>query len=165
MEILILKPTEAQDLKDMRIEAIQNDSLAFGESFEEVKERTIEKIEERLKNDNSQVLLARENEKPVGMVGVNFEKGEKISHIAYIWGMYVNPSYRGQGIGKKLLAALLAEILKNKKIKKINLNVNTQQVQAVKLYESFGFQIAGTLHQELKIGEEYFDEYLMEKIL
>lgn len=164
MEIIKLKAQDCQKFKELRLEALQNDSLAFGSSAEEFSKKPLEEIRERLAGENSLILLAEENGKPIGMIGANFEEGEKLSHIAYIWGVYVNQNYRGQGIGKKLFVAILEEIQKKGKIKKINLNVNTKQIPAIKLYESFGFNIVGTLHKELKIGEEYFDEHAMEKL-
>jgi ribosomal protein S18 acetylase RimI-like enzyme len=164
MEIVKLKLEDWEKFRDLRLEALKEDSAAFGESYEERLGMSDEEVQIRIKKENNLILIANEKGNPIGMIGVNFEEGEKVSHIAYVWGMYVNKDYRNQGIGKKLFGAMLAEIQKNEKIKKINLNVNTQQTSAVKLYESFGFKIAGTLHEELKIGEEYFDEYAMEKL-
>ena len=164
MEIKKIKPEDWKKFRDVRLEALQADSMAFGESYRERLEVSEEETQARITKESNVILIAEENEKPIGMIGANFETKEKISHIAYIWGMYVNKDYRGQSIGRKLFGAILEEIQKNKKITKINLNVNTQQITAVKLYESFGFKIAGTLHRELKVDGEYFDEYAMEKL-
>lgn len=165
MEIYKLTPADWKKYKDLRLEALLKDPEAFGESHAKAAKRTNEEWQEKMKDAASYIFVARDDEDYVGMAAAFQEKGEKILHIAYVWGVYLREEYRGRGLGKKLMQAVLDEAKKNSEIKKINLNVNTKQTAAVKLYESFGFQIAGTLHKELQINGEYFDEYAMEKLL
>ena len=165
MEIYKLKQDDWKYYRDLRLEALLGDPEAFGESYAETVKRTDKEWKEKMKKTISHIFVAREGDEYFGMAAAFQEQGEKIAHIAYVWGVYLRKAYRGQGIGKQLMQSLLDELQKNNEIKKINLNVNTKQAAAVKLYESFGFQIAGTLHKELKINSEYFDEYAMEKLL
>jgi ribosomal protein S18 acetylase RimI-like enzyme len=164
MEILKLNPSDWEKYKDLRLEALQKDGKAFGSSYEESAKKTDEEWKKGLENPKNYVFVARDGDNFFGMAAAYQEEGKKTEHIAYIWGVYVRDSYRGKGIGKKLMQAVLQELQANSKIKKANLNVNTEQIAAAKMYESLGFKIAGTLHKELKEGEEYFDEYLMEKM-
>jgi ribosomal protein S18 acetylase RimI-like enzyme len=164
MEILKLNPSDWEKYKDLRLEALQKDSAAFGSSYEESLKKADEEWKKKIENPKSYIFVARDGDNFFGMAAAYQEEGEKVEHIAYVWGMYVRDSYRGKGIGKKLMQAVLDELQANSKIKKANLNVNTKQATAVKMYGSLGFKIAGTLHRELKEGEEYFDEYLMEKM-
>jgi len=165
MEIYKLTPADWEKYKILRLEALFNDPEAFGESHAKASERTDEEWQEKMQDQTDYMFVARDGEDYVGMAAAYQEKGEKMSHIAYVWGVYLREAYRGQGLGKKLMQAVLEEVEKNPAIKKINLNVNTKQIAATKMYESLGFQIAGTLHQELQINGEYFDEYAMEKII
>lgn len=164
MKIYKLTPADWQIYKELRLEALKNDSEAFGSSYEESVSKTDEEWRKKLENPKDHIFVARDGENYVGMAAAYKEQGKKMSHIAYVWGVYVRDAYRGQKIGKQLMRAVLAELRANSEIKKINLNVNTKQLPAVKMYESLGFQIAGTLHKEMKINDEFFDEYLMEKI-
>jgi ribosomal protein S18 acetylase RimI-like enzyme len=164
MEIYKLTPADWEKYKELRLEALQKDDQAFGSSYEESAEKTDEEWRKKLENPKSHIFVACDGENYVGMAAAYEEQGEKVEHIAYVWGVYVREDYRGQKIGKQLIQAVINELRLNGKIKKINLNVNTKQLPAVKMYESFGFQIAGTLHKELKIDEEYFDEHIMEMI-
>ncbi len=43
----------------------------------------------------------------VGMAGLRRQVGQKDSHKAYVWGMYVQPDCRGTGIGSALLHELI----------------------------------------------------------
>jgi len=165
MEIIKLAPEDWKIYKDLRLEALEKEPTAFGDSFAEASKRTDEDWKGKVAKSTSHIFVAREGEDCFGMTAFFQESGEKMKHIAYIWGVYVRESHRGQKVSKKLMQVLMDEVQKNKEITKINLNVNTKQIAAVKLYESFGFQIAGTLHNELKVDGEYFDEHAMEKLL
>ena len=59
---------------------------------------------------------------------------------------------------KKLMQSLFDELKQNTNITKLKLTVNKDQVSAVKLYESFGFEI-----KSQEKSQRGYDEYLMEK--
>ena len=164
MEILKLNSKDWKIYKDLRLEALQKDSIAFGSSYEESIKKADAEWQEKVENPRGHIFVAREGEEYIGMASAYEEQGEKVGHIAYVWGVYVRADYRGQKIGKRLMEAVIDELRKGGKVEKINLNVNTKQLTAVKMYESLGFKIAGTLHKEMKIGGEYFDEHIMEMI-
>jgi len=164
MEIYKLTSADWKQYRDIRSEAVMKDTEAFAESYEQASKRTDEEWKEKMGTTTSHIFVARDGEEIIGMAAAFQEQGERVNHIAYMWGVYLREAYRGQGIGKKMMQALISEVQQNKEIKKINLNVNTKQKSAVKAYKSLGFQVAGTLHMELKINGEYFDEYVMEKI-
>lgn len=164
MKIYKLNSEEWQIYKNLRLEALRQVPAAFGASYEESVGRTDHEWREKLENPKSYIFVARDGDDYIGMAAAYQEQGEKMAHIGYVWGVYVRDAYRGQKMGKHLMQAVLDELKNNEEIEKVNLNVNVAQLAAVKLYESLGFQIAGTLHKEMKIGNEYVDEYVMEKI-
>ena len=165
MEIYKLTPADWKGYRDLRREALLENPEAFSETYENALQRTDAEWEEKMKTTTSHIFVVRDGEEYVGMAGGFQEKGEKISHAGYVWGVYLRKTYRGQGLGKQMMQALLSELQKNPEIKKIKLGVNTMQAAAVKMYESFGFKIVGTLQMEMRIGDTYFDEYVMEKII
>ena len=59
---------------------------------------------------------------------------------------------------KKLMQSLFDELKQNTNITKLKLTVNKDQISAVKLYESFGFEI-----KSQEKSQRGYDEYLMEK--
>ena len=58
------------------------------------------------------------------------------------------------------------QIIKTRKsIKKVNLNVTTNQMPAVNLYKKFGFRTVGELKKEMKVNGRYYNSYVMELVL
>jgi ribosomal protein S18 acetylase RimI-like enzyme len=84
------------------------------------------------------------------MIGAFSPQNDK--SVAYIFGVYVVPEARGKGISKKLMAFLLHDLKANPDIIKATLSVNQGQLAAVKLYASFGFQLAG--EENVQLGDE-----------
>ena len=165
MEIVKLKPEEWEKFRELRLEALREDSESFGASYEEAVKYSDDDWKQRLVNPNDNIIIASDGGLAIGMVGAYQEKGEKLKHAAYIWGVYLGKNYRGQGIGEKLMKKLLEEIAKNEEIEKITLNVNVGQLPAIRLYKKFGFKVVGTMHKEMKVNGKYIDDYVMEKML
>jgi ribosomal protein S18 acetylase RimI-like enzyme len=162
MEIIRLNPVNWEKFKELRLEALKKDSLAFGSSYEEAIKKPDDEWKKQLENPGSYIFVAKENDDYIGMAAAYQEEGEKCQHIAYIWGVYVREADRKKGIGRQLMETILLVLKNDPVIEKVNLNVNTKQIGAVKLYESLGFEVIGTAHRELKISGEYYDEHAME---
>lgn len=153
--------SRSKEYKTLFLEALQNDPQAFGSSYKEWSQFSDEKWQERPKNPNTIILTAEVKNKLVGMVAVYFDTTKQ---VAEIWGMYVNRSCRGKGIGKKLMQTLLKKIENNpRNAIKIKLMVNPEQESAVKLYESLGFQTVGRKEYTLGDGKRY-NLFVMEKL-
>jgi GNAT superfamily N-acetyltransferase len=81
------------------------------------------------------IFLAMDDERVIGTAGLAKEHEGAYELIK----MFVDPSYRGQGISKKLLDRCLKEARKLK-AEKIFLYSNSQLLTALKLYENYGFR-------------------------
>lgn len=99
------------------------------------------------------------------MVASLQDNRSKLKHIVKIVGFFVMPEYRGMGIGRKLLLEVIAQAKQTKGVKKIQLGVIVTQQSAYNLYLSLGFKKVGELKYAVKIGDDYFDKYLMELYL
>jgi putative acetyltransferase len=94
-------------------------------------------------SNNRHQFTAEVNGRPVGSCGIYVHENPRSSHVAGL-GMMVHPDYWGQGIGTKLIEAVL-DIADNWiNLKRVELEVNTDNPAAVHLYEKFGFEIEGT---------------------
>ena len=123
IQVKKLPPDRWKEYRNLRLEALKNDPVAFGSSYEE--EIKISKViwKKRIKN----TLFALLDGKPVGMIVYVFQNKLKTKHIANIFGVYVKKEYRSKGIGEKLVESAISSIKKNKVIVKIDLTVNPKQ--------------------------------------
>ncbi len=92
----------------------------------------------------------------VGFYSLNLAKTK---HRGVIWGMYTKAEYRGQGIA----SSLIQTIINHAKLRVIQLHLTcvTSNLGAVAFYQKQGFKIYGTEPHALKMGDTFFDEYLM----
>lgn len=158
MIIRRLPQSRWKEYKELRLEALRSDPIAFGSSYEEEKKLTHTDWKERMRN----VLFAEYDETIVGMAVYFFERKKKARHIAHIFGVYVKKKYRSRGVASALIENALKKIQERESIVKVSLAVNPAQVDAVRLYEKFGFKRVGTLSKEIKVHGKFYDEIVME---
>ena len=87
----------------------------------------------------------------VGMVGANTAPQRKRRHLTEILSLYVKPSHRGQGLGRQLMLDAITRTFRVPEIRRIRLQVVSDNRGAIALYQSLGFQETG--HEP----EAYFD--------
>jgi ribosomal protein S18 acetylase RimI-like enzyme len=162
MKLRRLGVLDAENYMNIRLQALKNNPEAFGSSFEEEKDRTVELYEQRLTSGDSFTYGAFQHQQLVGTVTLVREKYVKCRHRANIVGMYVAPENRGSGIGRLLLIEAITQAKTIEEIEQLNLSVVTTNKPAKKLYTSLGFEVFGTEKRALKLDEQtYLDEYHM----
>ncbi len=161
MEIRILASKDAEKYQRLRIEALQNHPEAFSSSFEEEKDMPIQKTEERLNGKQSFTFGAFIEKDLIGVATLIVETKIKIKHRATIVAVYVHPSARNTGIGKKLMHELINQAKALPEIEQIYLTVTASNYSAKHLYNSLGFKTYGIEKKALKVEGTYFDDELM----
>jgi len=78
-------------------------------------------------------------------------------------GLGVAMSWRGRGIGRRLLAATLA-MAETQGLERIELRVYTDNERAIRLYEEFGFVREGLQRRARKLDGVYRDVLLMARL-
>jgi ribosomal protein S18 acetylase RimI-like enzyme len=92
------------------------------------------------------------------MVGCFRHEGTKRRHKALVWGMYVAPEARGRGIGRALLAGVIAQARAWPGVEQLQLGVMTENAAARALYRSVGFEVFGVERRSLRVGTRDLDE-------
>jgi len=168
ISIITLPPSRWSEYKALRLQALENDPAAFATTYQEDAAMPDLQWQDRLQNSEGQksyMLFAQCEGKVIGMVGALLEQGACVEHKATIVSVYVQPEYRGQGIAKTLMQAIMQLLQANKKIVHVQLTVNSDNASAIKLYESVGFKKVGLLEKLVKVGDDFIDGYMMVNIL
>jgi ribosomal protein S18 acetylase RimI-like enzyme len=97
----------------------------------------------------------------VGIVAVTRDSHAKRRHKAVLHGMYVRPDFRGRGLGRALLVAVLPLAAQMPGLEAIQLIVATHNREAAALYRRFGFIDVWTESRALKVGDQYVDAHHM----
>lgn len=161
-----LGPADARAFQTLRLEALRARPSAFASSYEEEHEIPIAVVAERLvDNPDRCVLGAWLESNLVGMLGLQRERERKLSHKAFIWGMYVSPSARRRGAGRQLIAHALSRATSMPGVRQINLGVNAANAEAIALYEAVGFTSFGVERGFMLLDGELHDEILMVRIV
>ena len=158
---------DAELFRDLRLEALRQHPEAFSSDYETSAKWPLDKWKERLRgNDrvNSITYLACLDDVLIGMMGIYRASSAKIRHNGTIWGVYVRPSYRKQGVGQGLIEAC-AKWASQRGIEIIKLGVVSRNSAAIQLYTRGGFNVYGVEPRALRVNNRYYDELLMARIL
>jgi cyclohexyl-isocyanide hydratase len=112
---------------------------------------------------DSFTLGAYEDQQLAGIVSFQREgrDREKLRHKGLLFRMYVHPQFRGKGIARALIVALLQRVEMLGDVEQINLTVVANNPVAKKLYEQFGFVSFAVERNALKWEGHYYTEEQM----
>jgi RimJ/RimL family protein N-acetyltransferase len=163
-----IQPDDWQKYKALCLEAVRLHPEAFGATYAYERAKSDEQWRERAQlcaTASDHVILVADNQcQLVGMMGLHCETGKR-SHVAIIWGVYVQADYRGQQLGCQLMQETLAWARRMNGVRKVRLEVNAINTPAHKLYLRNGFKETGRLREEMNSEGQYCDLIQMELFL
>ena len=163
MDNIIIKEASPEDAL-ARIEyskkiGSETDNLSFGaEGFPISVEGEEEYIRSVLKDERSCSFFAWRDKEIIGDVSLS-GMPRRMNHRAEL-GITVLKSEWNKGLGSRLLEMAI-EYAKSHGIEIINLEVRSDNVRAIHVYEKFGFRKIGTSPAYFKIGDSYIDFDIM----
>jgi ribosomal protein S18 acetylase RimI-like enzyme len=133
---------DAQMLQDTMLEAIRTSPDSFIMTEEEVKARSLDSWIKEIRS--STWAVAQQNGQVVGIVAGkrpdSDADAEDEAITRYIESVWIDPGFRGQRLGERLIKYLLGvEYQKNQRVRHFRLWVFPTNSTAVSLYERMGF--------------------------
>ena len=160
-KILEIRPLGAPDaaaFRQIRLQAISDSPSAVWPTYEEEASRTVKEIEARILMTETQVVFgAFIDRELVGIAGLRRELLDQVRHKAVLWGVFVSPEWRREGLAQKLFARVHC-FAREQGVLQIHLCVNVENVQARNLYRSLGFGSFGVEPRAMRVGDKFFDE-------
>lgn len=146
MLIRALAPGDASAFQALRLQGLRECPAAFASSWEEEQGKPLQQVAARLASGPPFGVHGAIDEagRLVGVVGLACEGMHKLAHKAVLWGMYVAPSARRQGVARKLVAHVLDQATAIVGLRQVTLGVHSANHAALSLYESLGFTAWGT---------------------
>jgi ribosomal protein S18 acetylase RimI-like enzyme len=155
-------PADASQFRELRLHALQDSPTAFSADYHKNLHEPLQYWEERLTMhpDEATVFLAMHAAALLAMTGIVRGGSPKTRHSATIWGVYVQPEWRGLHLAEQLIRSCFTWA-KARKIIGARLGVTVTNTSAIRCYERCGFQITGTEPRALYHEDRYHDFYMM----
>ena len=160
------KASDAKELLDFwKIVGAETDNLSFGSEGKPVTEsEEFEKLKRLEESTVEAYFVARKDSAIIGTAHYTANERKRMNHRGTI-GICILQSASGKGLGTRFMQTLLDFAKTTAKSEIVELEVRSDNVNAIKLYEKFGFEKIGVFKGFFKIDGKLIDFDLMEKIL
>ena len=152
-----LVAADAAAFRDIRLAGLRLNPEAFGSTYDSEAGKGVAEFEGSI--GRNFIAGAFLDNALVGVAGFYGLQGPKVSHRGNIWGVFVRPAARGQGVGRRLLDLVVGHA--RQRVQQVHLSVVTTNAAAIALYQRLGFIIYGTEPRALLAGGIAHDEHLM----
>ena len=133
-ELRVISRDDWVSFKALRLRALADAPNAFAVTLAEADASTEAEWRERAGRPGPVVMAFSSDERPVAMGGLYAPED---SAEAFIWGMWVDPGWRGRGLGSRILGELLPHA--ERVDREVSLHVSEGNDGARRLYEAHGF--------------------------
>ena len=166
MEIIIrkLQPHESAIYREVRLSCLKNAPEYFGSTYEEeiLNPKFMFETYIEIESPDHVMFGAFDEERLIGITGFNRMARQRASHRGELVQVYVDPNYRGQNTGEKLLRRALEYAFALEGLEQVQLSVIARNKTAITLYEKLGFKTFGVQPKYFKVGDAYMDQQFMQ---
>jgi GNAT superfamily N-acetyltransferase len=157
MTVRLLEAPDAAAYHALRLDALRRHPSAFRASFDEEAGQTFEELAARLEADA--VFGGFCDDVLCGLAGLEIPQARNKRHKGVLFGVYVCPDRRRNGVGSALVARVIEHA--RTRVDQLHAAVVTTAEPARALYRKLGFEPYGLEPRALKVGDQYFDQELL----
>jgi len=156
-----LCPDDWQAFQALRLKSIEDAPLALYPTYEEEASQVPEAIPGRIAETPSQVVFGVfDGGVLAGIAGLRRNPLVQVAHKGVLWGVFVHPDRRRDGLARQLLCELFT-YAHARGVTQVHLSVNVENARAGNLYRSMGFEVYGREPGAMRVGGTFYDEELM----
>jgi RimJ/RimL family protein N-acetyltransferase len=150
--------TDAEAFSALRRKVTQFNPVPMGLTLEEELARPIQGFRDQLSYpDPNAAFGAFVESELVASAAVAWpSKLPSSRHKTNLWGVFVAPSHRGRGIGRKVVSKAVRHAFENG-VRRVNLQVFVPNPEAVQLYFALGFVEYGREPEAICLDGRYYD--------
>ncbi len=168
MDTITIRPIVESDVeayRELRLEALRQHPIAFSADYDQSAAKPasawLETVQRAASGEQGFIYLAvAADQTLVGMTGLYIEPSAKVRHSGHVWGVYVRPAWRGQGIATRLVAACV-DWAKTQAVRIVKLQVEVTNAAAVRCYARLGFGVYGIEPEVICYDGVYYDTLMM----
>jgi ribosomal protein S18 acetylase RimI-like enzyme len=138
-----LGPSDVEQYRAVRLASLRNFQFCHGPAYEEALEQSHAWHAERLAKRGDYWFGAFDGDRLVGTIALRTQEGIRLRHSASLNSLTVDGAHQGRGIGRLLVAHLIAFARSLGTIRQVTLALTEGNANAERLYESFGFKLYG----------------------
>jgi diamine N-acetyltransferase len=160
-----LRPWQAQDLPSLT--SLRNDVVLQGQLLARPRGSTLEQVQEWLegfKNDPQSIFLVIADKTDVMLGFVQIKHIDTLNRSAEL-GIGVLKAKTGKGLGTEAIQLMADYLKKNWNLRKLTLQVRTDNQIAIAAYQKTGFSACGKYTDHVFIDGQWRDVTLMELFL
>ena len=150
----LLDPTDAPVFHGLRLEGLLHHPESFRATYEEEAAQSQADVARRL--GEQAVFGAFVDGELCGIAGFAQAAQAKKRHKGELWGVYVRPGVRREGVGSALVAIVIEHA--RGRVAQLCATVALTNRPARRLYRKLGFEPYGPEPRGLKVGERYLDQ-------
>jgi RimJ/RimL family protein N-acetyltransferase len=136
-----LRPDDHELLRTLRLRSLQDAPSAFGSSYEREAAFTTDMWKHRLRPDGHRNFVGEATDgTPAGLVAVG--RDESDPRVAWLLGMWVDPSARGTGLADELISTVIRTAVRDG-YTTVRLHVADGNDRAERAYARHGFARTG----------------------
>ncbi|MDF1665225.1 MAG: GNAT family N-acetyltransferase [Planctomycetota bacterium] len=160
---------DAPIFHQLRAQSLEINPEAYGMGLIKWQEAPLSSVEALIEasasGQDGPLIGAFSKQELLGYAGVKVVARKKVSHLGTLWGLFVRPESRRQGIARELIKALLSKSKEKEGLEQIRLMVSTESKAALALFEATGFENYGMEPRGRKLGDKYLDMVYMWRML
>jgi len=162
MDISRLTPKDYEHFYAIRLASLEDCPEEFATDADAWKNAPRETINKLLitsaERKDAPILGVWNDGQLIGLVGINHDLRPSVKHKATLWGMYVLPNYRRQGIGRALLDEMIKTARETPDLRLIRAVVTVTSKEALSLLNNFGFKTFGQEPEAKQLNDQYYDQ-------